>query len=79
MLIHLTVFITKLYITELNRSTLNDVQLEKHLNANNSLKINTLVNIGDWKNTLESVDMKQFTMNPLKLNEEGCYLFINSL
>lgn len=71
MLIHLTVLITKHYITELNRSALSDIQIEKDLNAVNSLKINTLINIGDWKNTLESVDMKQFTMNPLKLSEEG--------
>ncbi|KAM7349694.1 uncharacterized protein ACRADG_008540 [Cochliomyia hominivorax] len=69
-LIHLTVYIAKHYITELNRSTLNKPELESQSNRDDSIKMNTLFNIKDWKSTLESVDMKQFSMNPFKTKEK---------
>lgn len=72
MLIHLTVCIAKHYVKELNRSTLsNQHQEESHLNKSNSLKLKPLVNIAEWKDTLESIDMKQFTLNRFKTNEKG--------
>lgn len=30
--------------------------------SNNPSPVNTLINISEWKNSLESVDLKQFTM-----------------
>ncbi|XP_065365834.1 uncharacterized protein LOC135958842 [Calliphora vicina] len=68
-LIHLTVFIAKHYIVELNRSTLSEQHLQQHAGGGGSLKINNLINIAEWKNTLESVDMKQFAMTRFKTNE----------
>ncbi|KAI8122686.1 Nose resistant to fluoxetine protein 6 [Lucilia cuprina] len=67
-LIHLTVFIARHYIVELNRSTLSEEYMKKH--AVGSFKVNSLKNIAEWKNTLEGVDMKQFTMRHFETNKK---------
>ena len=71
LLIHLTVFIAKHYIAELNRSAAINHNSARNSKTNNSLKANNLINITDWKNTLESIDMRNFTMNPKNTPEKG--------
>ncbi|TMW47984.1 hypothetical protein DOY81_006938, partial [Sarcophaga bullata] len=70
LLIHLTVFIAKHYIAELNRSAAINHNSVRNSKTNNSLKANDLINITDWKNTLESIDMRNFTMNPKNTPEK---------
>lgn len=68
----MTVFIAKYYLRELNRTALETEQQAKQSHKDeNSVKENSLINIADWKNTLESVDLKQFTMTRFKTNEKG--------
>ncbi|XP_075157578.1 uncharacterized protein LOC142230840 [Haematobia irritans] len=66
LLIHLTVFLLRRYIIHVNRSNVPDIPVTKAdsslLQESKPSADDILINIGEWKSTLGSVDLKQFTL-----------------
>lgn len=85
LLIHLTVYLLRKYFVQVNRRNMDSnlkcpsgQEEEKSEKSKASLD-NTFVNVGEWKSTLGSVDLRQFTMTRNSTKGQGRRVHFNWL